>query len=467
MNESLGALHELSGPQMRAMAESVLARLIPHIESLRTQPALGELRDAPQQCRSMREPPPAQGVPLDDLLAPLFEQWVPESFNSAGPGYLAFVPGGGLFPSALADLIADGVNRYTGVWQAAPALVQLEANVLSWFRTWMGFPPETQGILTSGGSMATFSAIVAARHKLLGADLRRGVLYTSDQAHHCVLKAAHLAGVLSDRVRMIESDEQLRMRVDHLAAMIEADRAAGLRPFAVVSSAGTVNTGAIDPLDTIADLCAKEELWHHCDGAYGAFFHMVPSLRPALSGLSRADSLTLDPHKGLFLPYGTGALLIRDGQALRAAHGAHAGYLPPLADQEFYDPSQLSPELSRPNRGLRVWLPLKLYGSAAFIEALEDKHRLAKRCANALAQLKGVEVFAPPALSLFGFRVHSSNEATKAVLDRVNAKRRVMITGCTVGGTFYGRVCVLCFRTRAEHIDACIEDIKEAIDSGL
>src|SRR5207237_4663773 len=221
----------------------------------------------------------------------------------------AYIPAGGLYTAALADFVANTTNRFTGIWQAAPVLVQLEANALDWLRDWMGFPDTTRGLFTTGGSMATFNAILCARERHLGAEIRPGVLYASDQAHHSVLKSAKLAGIMPDRVRAIASDDRFRIRVDRLRDAVAADRRAGLKPFAVVSNAGTVNTGAVDPLEALADLCAAEQLWHHVDGAYGAFFHLVPELRDTLRGLSRANSLTLDPHKGMFLPYGTGALL--------------------------------------------------------------------------------------------------------------------------------------------------------------
>ncbi len=352
------------------------------------------------------------------------------------------------------------------MWNAAPALVQLEANLLDWLRDWMAYPATTRGLLTTGGSMATFSAIVTARHKLLGTHLREGVLYTSSQAHHCVAKAAQLAGILPDRQRIIDVDDRLRMRVDRLAEAIAADRRAGLRPFLVVSAAGTTNTGAIDPIDAIADLCEAEQLWHHCDGAYGGFFYLCPELRPQLSGLPRTDSLVLDPHKGLFLPFGTGALLVRDGEALRAAHGGHAGYLPPLPDEPIYNPCQFGPELSRPYRGLRLWLPLKLFGAARFRAALVEKHELARQCAERVAAIDGMELLEPPRLSLFAYQLgwpgaslEQRNEATAALLDGVARRNRVLITGAPVGDRFYGRVCVLCFRSRQAHIDVCVEDL--------
>ena len=354
----------------------------------------------------MREGPPERGSSLASLLDPLFNEWLPRSFTTPGPGYLAYIPGGGVYPTALADFISAATNRYTGVWLAAPALVQLEANVLDWFRLWMGFPDQARGLLTTGGSMAGFNAVLCAREQKLGADFRSGVLYTSTQAHHSIAKAARLAGILPDRVRNIPADGAFRMRVDALAAAVRDDRARGLRPFMVVSSAGTTNTGAVDPLDAIADLCAAEGLWHHVDGAYGAFFHMCDELRPLLNGLPRADSLTLDPHKGLFLPYGTGALLVRDGAALRAAHGVTAGYLPGTPDpDEFYDPSQYGPDLSRGFQGLRVWLPLKLFGAARFKSALAEKHTLALEAADRISRLPGVVMVAPPQLSLFAFHV--------------------------------------------------------------
>jgi aromatic-L-amino-acid decarboxylase len=457
---------------MRAMADDVASRCIEHIASVAQQPSCGDL-DAAALCRAMREAAPERGAELAPLLDALFNEWVPRSFNTIGPGYLAFIPGGGLFPAALADFIANTTNRFTGLWQAAPALVQLEANALDWLREWMGFPEAARGLFTTGGSMATWNAILCARERHLGADIRRGVLYTSDQAHHSVLKAARLAGVMPDRVRAIASGRGYRLAVDALSDAILADRRAGLTPFAVVSSAGTTNTGAVDPLDAIADLCVRDGLWHHVDGAYGAFFYLQPEMRAGvLRGLSRADSLTLDPHKGMFLPYGTGALLVRDGAALRAVHGSTtAAYLPAMPHpDEFYDPSQHGPELSRGFPGLRVWLSIKLFGSAAFREAMVEKRALALDAARRVAELPGIVIDAPPDLSLFAFHLTwpgatdaDEDAATRALMEQTTRRGRVMITGSTTHGRFLGRVCVLNFRTHATDIDALIEDLGATI----
>jgi aromatic-L-amino-acid/L-tryptophan decarboxylase len=455
---------------MRALAGDAVSRSIDHILSLPRQPACGDL-DAKQLCRSMREPAPERGSPLAPLLDDLFDRWIPRSFTAPSPGYLAFIPGGGLFPAALADFITNATNRYTGVWMAAPALVQLEANALDWLRDWMEFPSEARGLFTSGGSMATFNAILCARERHLGADIRPGVLYTSDQAHHSVLKSAKLAGIMPDRVRAIACDAQYRLPVGALREAIAADRRAGLIPFAVVSSAGTTNTGAVDPLEAIADLCEAERLWHHIDGAYGAFFYMCEELRPLLNGLPRADSLTLDPHKGMFLPYGTGALLVRDGAALRAAHEATADYLPPMPHpDEFYDPSQHGPELSRGFPGLRVWLSVKLFGAAAFRAAIAEKRALAVDAARRVAALPHVVIDAPPELSLFAFHLTwpgatqaDEDAATRALMQQTTKRGRVMLTGAVARGRYVGRACVLSFRTHAAQIDALVKDLAASI----
>jgi aromatic-L-amino-acid decarboxylase len=462
---------ELSEQQMLTLGRAVLERCVAHVGTLHEQPATGDLEGAEEACRAIREPvPPEEGSPLDPLLDRLFEEWVPRSFTSSGPGYLGYVPGGGVFPAALADLIQDTTNRYTGVRAAAPLLVQLEANVLSWFRGWIGMPQEGGGMFTTGGSTANLNGIVCARDIRLGPNIRPGVLYTSSQAHHSVLKAARIAGIAEDRVRAIDVDEDYRMRVDLLADAISADRRRGLTPFLVASSAGTTNTGAIDPLEAIAALCAEERMWHHVDAAYGGFFVLCDELQPRLEALGRADSVTMDPHKGLFLPYGTGTLLVRDRGALRAVHGQTANYLPDVAGEELYDPSQLSPDLSRGFPGLRVWMTLQLYGTRRIAAALSEKRALAVEAAQRVAALPGIELVAPPQLSLFAFHMswpgaslEQENAATRQLLDRVNRRNHVLLSGCTVGESrrFLARVCILNFRTRRARVETCIQDIAE------
>ena len=225
----------------------------------------------------------------------------------------------------------------------------------------------------------------------------------------------------------------------------------------------------------MADLCERDGLWHHVDGAYGAFFCLSDELRPVLNGLSRADSLTLDPHKGMFLPYGTGALLVRDGAALRAAHEATAAYLPAVPHpDDFYDPSQHGPELSRGFPGLRVWLSVKLFGAAAFRAAIAEKRRLALDAWRRVAALPNIVIDAPPELSLFAFHVTwpgasraEEDAATLTLLENTTRRGRVMLTGCTAHGRFLGRVCVLSFRTHQQHIDYLVEDLVASLQGVL
>ena len=458
---------EYSRAQMLAMGQAVLERSVDHVAAIGSQPSRGNV-DAAELCRSLREPIPEAGTELEPLLALLFDDLIPRSFTTPSPGYLGYIPGGGVYPAALADFIADTTNRYTGVWQAAPALVQLESNVLEWMCEWMGFPAGASGLLTTGGSGATFNAVLCARERLLGPDIRRGTIYTSSQAHLCIVKAAKLAGIHADRVRLIPVDSHFRMRMDALKAAIAEDRAAGFVPFLVGSSAGTTNTGAVDALDEIADLCAAEKLWHHVDGAYGAFFHACPELRPLLRGLSRADSLTLDPHKGMFLPYGTGALLVRDASALRDVHAATAGYLPE-SPEEFYDPHQYGPELSRGFPGLRVWMAVKMYGAARYRAAIAEKRALAVWAAERVARIPGIVMDAEPQLSLFAFHLEgptlatqeARNVATAALVEQVTRRGKVLLSGCTVDGRYLARVCVLSFRTRMEQMETCVAHLAE------
>jgi aromatic-L-amino-acid decarboxylase len=283
------------------------------------------------------------------------------------------------------------------------------------------------------------------------------------------MKSARLAGVMPDRIRSIAVDGSFRMRVDALEEAIRADLASGLKPFLAVSSAGTTNTGAIDPLREITRVCRTQGLWHHVDGAYGASFHMVPELRPLLAGLPEADSVTLDPHKGLFLPYGTGALLVADGSALKAAHSATASYMPASQeDAELYDPHQYGPDLSRGFPGLRVWLSVKLFGAARYRAALAEKRALALDAARRLAALPNFVIDAPPQLSLLAFHLQwpgatleEQNAATRELLERVIRRGKVFLTGCEAGERYLGRICVLSFRTRQERIDTCIEHLAE------
>ena len=443
--------------EMRRLIDEAARRVIDHIESLPLQPAQN-VEGATDFARTLIEPLPQRGESYEALLDFLFEKAIPRSFNAPGPGYLAYVPGGGIYHAAVADYIADAVNRYVGVFAAAPALAQLEANVVRWFCEIVGYGKGSGGVLTTGGSLATLIAILTAGR---GAQ-RAPVLYCGDQIHHAFQKSASLAGFTN--VREIESDGEFRIRIDALEEAIAHDRAAGMQPFMLAGSAGTTATGAVDDLEALARIAREHKMWFHVDGAYGAFFNLTERGRERLRGMSEADSVILDPHKTLFLPFGTGALVVRDAAALRRAYSMHADYLPAFQEEdELVDFCELSPELSRDFRGLRVWLPLKMFGIEPFREQLDEKLDLAAYAAAELRQTPGIEIVAEPQLSILAFRVEGDDEKNRDVLRRINARKRVMLTPATVGGRFVIRICIVSHRTHRDRIDMALEDIRAEV----
>ena len=443
---------------MRALADEVVRFVCEHLATLAEQPA-SDVEGALAVAAGFREAAPERGRALAEVLERL-RPAIGASYNTAGPGYLAYIPGGGLFTAGLAGWIGDAVNRYTGVRQAAPALVQIEETTLGWLAAEMGYPAGAGGVLTSGGSLANLIAIVTARERHLGDDLAGGVLYASAEVHHSVTKAAKLAGLPEAALRVVPVDERRRMRPEALEAAIRADRAAGRRPFLVVASAGTTNTGAIDPLQDVAVIAQRHGLWLHADAAYGGFFRLAPQAAERLRGLERCDSITLDPHKGLFLPYGTGCVLVRDREALRRAHRSGADYMQDLGDDTGF--AELSPELSRRFRGLLLWLPIQLHGLAAFREQLAEKLELARHAAQRLRADGGFELLDEPQLSVVAFRLRGGDDAANAeLLRRVVARKRVFLSSTRLEGRYCLRLCVLSFRTHRERVEEALEALVE------
>ena len=452
---------EPGSDDLRRMIDDAARRVVAHIESLPRQPTRN-VDDATDFARSVIEPLPKRGEPFDKLLDFLFEEAIPRSFNTPHPGYLAYIPGGGIVHSAIADFIATAVNRYVGVFAAAPVLAQLEANVTRWFCEIVGYGKGSGGLLTPGGSVSNLIALITARKTQLGDDFARGTLYAGNQIHHSFQKAASLAGFPLANVREIDSDEMFRVRVDAMEEAIARDRAQGFKPFLIAGSAGTVGTGAVDDLAALADLADRENMWFHVDGAYGAFFVLTDRGRAAMRGIDRADSVVLDPHKTLFHPYGTGALVVRRLEDLRATHSMHASYLPQFQqEEELIDFAEISPELSRDFRGLRVWLPLKMFGIEPFRELLDEKLDLARWATAELRNVDGIEIVAEPQLSIVAFR-HTRID-NRRLLDAINRRRRVMMTGTTIGTEFVIRICVVSHRTHMDRMRMAIDDIRAAV----
>lgn len=453
---------------------SVLDRLVPWLEQMSSLP-LSELDGSRKLARSLRRPWPERGSPWSDVLRTL-DRALTRSLNTTSPGYLAFVPGGGLPDVAVADLYADLVNRFTGLWMPAPGFVALEMEVLRWLSELVGYGEEAGGLLVSGGSLANLGAVVAARHQRLPEMFLDGVAYGTEQVHHSVAKALIVAGFPRRAWHTVAVDGRHRMDVDALRTAIQQDRAQGRRPFLVVANAGSTATGAVDDLLALAGLCAEQELWLHVDGAYGGFFPLTERGKASLVGLSRADSITLDPHKGMFLPYGTGCLLVRRRETLREAHAVEASYLPaPQTEADAWDFADYGPELSRPNRGLRLWMPLVLHGFGVFREALDEKMDLARMAADGIRQMPHVRMVSEPTLSLFAFRAEppgmdpaQTDALNRKWMAKTNQQQRVFLSGARIGDPALGyevfvlRVCVLCFRTHSDRIEMLLEDLAKA-----
>jgi aromatic-L-amino-acid decarboxylase len=449
-----------SRAEMEAIAGAALGYAIGFVEDRATAPAV-DLEGAGELADALRGEPPEEGRDFGELLGIIGRAAV-KAYDTAGPGYLAYIPGGGLFAAAVADLVACVTNRFVNLAAPAPALVRLEADVARWLCDLFSFPPEAQGVLTSGGSMANFSAVVTARTARLPEDFLAGTIYSSEHVHHSIAKSARLAGFPAGALRAVRSDGELRLDVDDLRARIRADRSDGRRPFLVVASAGTVNTGAVDALDDIARVCAEEDVWFHVDGAYGGFFQLTDRGRSLFRGIERADSVTLDPHKGLFLPYGTGSLIVRRGEDLKAAHRGGAHYLPAQSETDLPDFADYTPELSRDYRGLRVWVPLHFHGVAAFRRALDEKLDLARKVYGALVGVDDLDVPWQPRLSIVAFKSRRGNAATDRMLEAINASGRVFLSATELAGDRYLRVAVLSHRTDESRIDEAIEIISKA-----
>ncbi len=462
---------DLSPQDMQQMVDAVMRRISAFMTTLPQQPVDGSGAADPSYLRALQEPVPETPAALGSLLDLVFDELAPLSLNPGSPGFLGYVPGGGIFHAAVADLISNTLNRYVGVAAVAPGLNQLEANVVRWFCELMGYPRQARGFLTSGGSLANWSALVTARHARLGESFATGVIYASDQVHHCVEKAARLAGFPAANLRVLPADRAFRLDPERVREAVDADRRRGLTPAILVASAGTTNTGAVDPLPALADLARRENLWFHVDAAYGGFFRMTERGRAVLSGLEEADSMVLDPHKTLFLPYGTGALLVRDGRALRAAHSGRADYMPPMQeDEDFMDFCELSPELTRPFRGLRIWLPFKMHGVGVFRDYLNEKLDLTRWIEARIREQPELEILAKPELSIMAFAVradglsvHQRNARTRDLLARINARQRVHLTGTMLAGVFAIRIALVVFRAHQERMKMLLEDLTTSL----
>jgi len=433
-------------------------------------PGLKAYEISKEKAKDLRNSPISEEPAGIEELVELFEGCVVEpGLNPASGGHLAYIPGGGIYYSSLGDYLAAVTNRYAGVRFAGPGAVEMENMLLDWMAGLVGYPEGSGGNLASGGSIANLIGIVTARdaHGLAARDFERAVVYLSGQAHHCIHKALRIAGLGECVLRYVPMDARYRMIPAALEDVIAEDRAAGLIPWLVIAAAGTTDVGAIDPLEAIGRIAKANGLWYHIDAAYGGFFALVDECRPKLAGMELSDSIVLDPHKGLFLPYGTGAVLVKDKRAMQRAHQYQASYMQDILAEEALEigsPAELSPELSRHFRGLRLWLPLKLHGVAPFRACLEEKLLLTRYFYEEVQRL-GFAVGPAPELSVATYRyVPDSGDANafnQALVDEIHRDGRVFVSSTMLDGKFVLRLAVLVFRTHLETVDLLLEILEQ------
>lgn len=406
------------------------------------------------------------GGQLEDLLQELYESVINPGLNPASGGHLGFIPGGGIYSAAWGDYVAAVANSYAGMRLAGPGAVALEHKLIHWMGSLFWTEGHIGGTLCSGGSIANLVAVCTARDatSLKLNEYHRLVIYLSHQTHHCVQKALRIAGLSDINYRYIPTDDFDRMRVDSLEQQILWDLSQGLCPWLVVASAGTTDTGAVDQLKEIGHLARKHKIWYHVDAAYGGFFKLLPEMQILFEGIEMADSIVVDPHKGLFLPYGLGAVLVKDVTLLYKSHYYKAHYLQDAyLNNDAWSPADLSPELTRHFRALRMWIPLKLHGLAPFKSALREKILLARYASFQLQKIPEIELRLEPQLSVVCFRVRSvfGDEKNLHLAEYFRSDGRIFISSTQIEGLTYLRFAILCFRTHLDKIEIALSIVKD------
>lgn len=446
--------------EMRRLGHLAVDRAVEHLAGLADARVL--TRTHPSDLTALvREPLPRAGLGVDSSIERLFDGLMPHATLVNHPRFFAYIPGPGSFVGALGSWLAAATNTFVGTWLGGAVMAQLEVEVLDWLREAMGLPASLRhGILTTGGSMANLGALAAARGSR---DLALATVYVSEETHYSAAKAARVLGVRADAVRTVAVDDGLRMRVDALAAALEGDRAKGLEPMAVVATAGTTNTGAIDPLQDIAELCAQQELWFHVDAAYGAAACIVDELRAAFAGIERADSVTLDPHKWFYAPFECGCLLTRHPDALRAAFDADGTYMQdvPRDRVNFFE---RGPELTRGNRALPLWMLLRSQGIDALAHAVQRDVALCRLAADLLGADPRVHIVSPPQLSVFAFEVDGGEPAGRKLFDDLATQGFALLSSTRIAGRFAMRWCVANHRTSERDVRETVTHVLSLLD---
>ena len=453
--------------RMRELARQVTDILVERSEQLPGDRAWdGEFQQ--ELTARLMEDPPETGRPPREVIDRAVSDILSPAMRLDRPRAFGFVPSEPTWPGVLADYLVTGFNVNVATWLTASGPSQLEAAVVDWFRRWMGYPETAGGLLTSGGSAAALDAFVAAREA--AGHPERATVYMSDQSHSAQVRAARIIGVSPDRVRVLPTGADFRLAPDTLAAAVETDRAAGCTPIAVCADAGSTSTGAVDPLDAIADYCATQGIWLHVDGAYGGCAAVTEPGARLLRGIERADSIGIDPHKWFFQPYETGCLLVKDVRTLERAFSIHHDVLqdsvwganhPNQADHGL--------QLSRRDRALKIWMSVQIFGMAAFRAAVTKGIELAERAARYVEDSPVLELLTPASLGIVCFRVNPDAGAggeellhriNRNVLARVFWEERAFLSSTSLRGRFALRLCVINHSTTWEDVRETLETIE-------
>lgn len=438
----------LTSDQIRALGYRAVDLLAEQL----TDPSIPAMRRGdPATLRArLNGPPPDAPRDWGEVLNQLADDVLSPMSRLAHPGYFAFIPASSTFPGALGDLIASALDIDAGSWMSAAGPSQVELLVLDWFKQWIGYPAEAAGILVSGGSAANITALACAREALIGPMSDRVVLYTADQTHSSIARAARLLGFRPDQVRILPTDDSHRLRIDALVGAIEADARAARQPLIVAANAGATNTGAVDPLAALSEICRERGMWLHVDAAYGGFACLSSRGRQALDGIELADSVTLDPHKWLYQPIECGALLVREGHLLAKAFTINPDYLADYKSDEVSF-SDRGVQLTRSARALKIWLSFNYFGAAAFREAIDRAIDLALMAEQQVRDSPTLELLSSASLGIITFRRRFDGVDDEETLEQLNAALvtefertgRGLLSSTRLGGRYAIRMCVM------------------------
>jgi aromatic-L-amino-acid decarboxylase len=433
----------LSDADLRALGHRVVDLIADHWKAIGSVPPI-RVGEPAALAERLHEPAPEAGSPPDAVLDQLVAEVLPFLQHGDHPRFFARIPGPSNPVGVFADALASGLNVFAGSWTGGSGPATVELVTLGWLADMLGLPRETEGAFVSGGSVATLNALAAARATRLGDSERAdAVAYLSDQTHAACARALRTLGFTETQIRVLPTGADLRMQPDLLAAVVREDRAAGRSPFCVIATAGTTNTGAVDPLPALADLCRDERLWLHVDAAYGGPAAICESGRALLAGIERADSLAIDPHKWLFQPYECGVVLVRHPGALASAFALHPEYLADVtgegADVNFFDRGV---QLTRGFRALKLWMTIKVYGLAAVRAGVEHGIRTAER-AETLLGAAGWEIVTPAQLGIVSFwRGDDAGRHLRTVAE-MQAEGVAAISSTVLHGTTVLRMCTI------------------------